>query len=272
MPISLRKNRTALLSLLVLLFISCSEKKENNYIARVGDYFLTESMIDDAISDNGKSKIFREEFIRKWIEKRVIYLSAIDKGIVESKKYFKLIDEAKLEIANAILISELIDNNIQTVSNKELEKYYVENISEFKLRAKQFIYNQVSFSSKNSAKKFRRKLVSKGWEKSVEEFTDDENLLFSTKNNLEYIYNVLPISVRTELIRLQRNGVSGVIESSQNVFTILQLIKSYKKNDVPEFNEIVMDIKEKYIAKNRKEIYNKFIKQLFSEYGSEIER
>ena len=46
----------------------------------------------------------------------------------------------------------------------------------------------------------------------------------------------------------------------------------YKKYEVPEYNEIEIDIKEKYLANNRKEIYNNFIKQLYSDYSSEIER
>ncbi|MCF6268805.1 MAG: peptidyl-prolyl cis-trans isomerase [Melioribacteraceae bacterium] len=272
MLISQRKNRVAILSLLLLLFISCSEKKEANYVARVGDSFLTEQMINDVVNENVGNKLFREEYIRKWVEKRVIYLSAIDKGVLKNEKYLKLIDEAKVEIANAILIKELLKKNNRTIVSQELEEYFVKNISEFKLEAERFIYNQVSFSNKNAAKKFRRKLVSTNWERMVEEFSNNKALLFSAQNNLEYIYNIFPMNIRVELSKLKKNGVSGVIETSQNIFTILQLLKSYKKNDVPEFHEIEMDIREKYIAKNRKEIYNNYIKQLYSEYGSEIER
>lgn len=272
MLINQRKNRVVVVGLLFLLFVSCSEKKEDDYIVRVGDSFLTESMIYDVLGENKGDKRFREEFIRKWVEKKIIYLSAVNKGILESKKYVELIDEAKVEIANAIVISTLIGKSSKNVSKEELEKYYVEDISEFKLRAKRYLYNQVSFSNKSVAKRFRRKIVSQDWEKVVDEFSNNDALLFLAQNNFEYIYNILPISIRVELSRLKENGVSGVIETSQGTFTILQLVKSYKKNDVPEFHEIEREIKEKYVAKKRKEIYNYYIKQLYSEYGSEIER
>ena len=272
MLINQKKNRVVTFGLVLLLLASCSEKAEDSYIVRVGDFFLTESMINDSIGENKENKVFREELIRKWIEKRIIYLSAVDKGILESEKYSKLVNDAKIEIANAIVVRELIEKNSQNVSTQELEKYYVENISEFKLGAERFKYSQISFSNKRIAKKFRRKLVSNNWENIVEEFSNNDALLFSTQNNFEYIYNILPMRVRIELNRLKENSVSGVIETSQGIFTILQLVKSYEKNDVPEFHEIERDIKEKYIAKNRKEIYNNYIKQLYSEYSSEIER
>ena len=272
MLLNQKKNRVVAFGLLLLTLASCSEMKDQNYIARVGESILTESMIDDAIGKNEESKIFREELIRKWIEKNLIYLSAVDKGIVESEKYSELLENAKLEIANAIVIRLLIDKNTQSVTNKKLEKYYVENISEFKLAANRIKYSQVSFSSKSIAIEFRRKLVSNDWKNLTEEFSNRDALLFSSQNNFEYIFNILPMRVRIELSKLEENGVSGVIETSQGIFTILQLTKSYKKNDVPEFNEIEIDIKEKYIAKNRKEVYNNYIKQLYSEYGSEIER
>ena len=272
MLLKLTKNRAIFFGLILILFISCDQKKDEDYIVRVGDSFLTQSMVDDAIGESEGSKLFREEFIRKWIEKQLIYLSAINQGILISKEYSELIDDAKVEIANAIVIRSLVKKNIRDVSKNELEKYYVENISEFKLGAKRFVYSQISFSNKSVAKKFRRKLVSNNWKNVVEEFSNNNALIFLAQNNFEYIYNILPMRVRVVLGKLNANDVSGVIETSQGVFTILQLVKSYEKNEVPEFHEIERDIKKKYIANNRKEIYNNFLKQLYSEYSSEIER
>ena len=265
-------NRIILFGLFLFLFVGCSQKKDNDYIVRVGDSFLTQSMVDYAIGNGEGNKLFREEFIRKWMEKQLIYLSAIDKGILESDNYSELISDAKVEIANAIVIRELVKKNNRDVSQKELEEYYVKHIAEFKLSAKKFRYSQVSFRNKSVAKKFRRKLVSQGWKKAVAEFSNETTLIFATQNNFEYIYNILPMSIRDELSRLREDAFSRVIETSQDVFTILHLSKRYKKNKVPEYNEIEIDIKEKYLANNREEIYNNFIKQLYSDYSSEIER
>jgi len=265
-------NRIILFGLFLFLFVGCSQKKDNDYIVRVGDSFLTQSMVDYAIGNGEGNKLFREEFIRKWMEKQLIYLSAIDKGILESDNYSELISDAKVEIANAIVIRELVKKNNRDVSQKELEEYYVKHIAEFKLSAIKFRYSQVSFSNKSVAKKFRRKLVSQGWKKAVAEFSNETTLIFATQNNFEYIYNILPMSIRDELSRLREDAFSRVIETSQDVFTILHLSKRYKKNKVPEYNEIEIDIKEKYLANNREEIYNNFIKQLYSDYSSEIER
>lgn len=272
MFLKLTKNRATFFGLILALLISCNQKKDEDSIVRVGDSLLTQSMVDDAIGESEGNKLFREEFIRKWIEKQLIYLSAIDQGVLKSNEYSELIDDAKVEIANAIVIRSLVKKNNRDVSKNELEKYYVKNIAEFKLGAKICVYSQISFSSKSVAKKFRRKLVSNNWKNVVEEFSNNNALIFLAQNNFEYIYNILPMRVRVVLGKLNANDVSGVIETSQGVFTILQLVKSYEKNEVPEFHEIERDIKKKYIAKNRKEIYNNFLKQLYSEYSSEIER
>lgn len=270
MLIKVLKNRVILFGFILFLIISCNQKKNDDFVVRVGDFYLTQEMIDDAIGNSEGNKLFREEFIRKWIEKKLIYLSAINQGILESEEYSDLVADAKVELANAIVIKELVNYNKADISKEELEKYYVEHISEFKLSAPKIMYNQVSFNNKTVAKKFRRKLVSLGWGKVVAQFSNDAALIFATKNKFEYIYNILPMSIRDQLLRLRTNGISRVIESSQDVFTILQLEKSYKKNEVPEFNEI--EIKEKYIANSRKELYSNYIKQLYSEYSSEIER
>jgi hypothetical protein len=265
-------NRIAFALVLSLLFIGCGEKKEVDFVARVGNHFLTESMISEAITGRSSDKLFREEFIREWIEKEVIYLAAVKSGVLESKKYSYLIKNAEVEIANSILISEAIESSKKKISKEELEKYYVENIAKFKLTSEQMLYNQVSFNKKSDAKKFRRRLVSSSWEEALEEFLNNKSLVFSEENILEYKYNIFPITVRERLRKLRKSNNSAVFESSDGIFTVLRLNKFYKKNEVPEFFEIEHEIEKKYLMLKRKEFYNNYIKQLYSKYSSEIER
>jgi hypothetical protein len=265
-------NKIVLILFLFALFIGCSESKEEDFVARVGNHFLTESMIEKALNENGGDKIFREEFIRTWIEKEVIYLSAINKGVTKSKKYSELIGNVKIEIANSMVIGEVIKAKNDSISEEELENYYVENISEFKLTSEQVQYNQASFNSKKYAKEFRHKLVSMSWEKALDEFYTNNSILFSRVDELEYIHNLFPFSIREKLLKLRINTNSAVFESSNGIFTVVRLNKHYKKNEVPEFFEIKQKIEKKYQVLQRKEFYNNYIKELYSKYSSEIER
>ena len=181
-------NKIVPILFLLFFIIGCNKSKEEKFVARVGDNFLTDSMVEESLNENGWDNSFREEFIREWIEKHVIYLSAKDNGILENRNYNELVNDAEIKIANSLLISKIVNNSTNSVTKSELEKYYVENISEFKLTSDKFNFNQISFNNKNTAKKFRRKLVAKSWENVLKEYVDNSAVIYSKMNQLVVLF------------------------------------------------------------------------------------
>ena len=272
MLIKLRKNSTLVFIILLSLLISCSTKDEENYVVKVGESYLTESMIKESLSSLGDSNKFREEFIREWIEAELIYLDALKNGTVDSEEYQRLLAKAKIEIANALAIKKILSDNSIDIVNKKLENYYVNNISEFKVASPRLVYNQVTFTNRKIANNFRNVVVEQGWKNTVNQFSN-EGIDFSVvENKIEYVYNMLNENLRKQFFRLSKNELSRVFTTSKNTFAIIQLLKRYNKNDVPEFEEIKGEIEQKYFSLKRKELCNNYLKELYSKYSFEIVR
>ncbi len=272
MHIKLRKNSTLVFIILLSLLISCSTKDEENYVVKVGESYLTESMIKESLSSLGDSNKFREEFIREWIEAELIYLDALKNGTVDSEEYQRLLAKAKVEIANALAIKKILTDNSIDIVNKKLENYYVNNISEFKVASPRLVYNQVTFTNRKVANNFRNVVVDQGWKNSVNQFSN-EGIDFSVvENKIEYVYNMLNENLRKQFFRLSKNELSRVFATSKNTFAIIQLLKRYNKNDVPEFEEIKGEIEQKYFSLKRKKLYSNYLKELYSKYSFEIVR
>jgi hypothetical protein len=256
----------------LLFLISCSKKKEENFIARVGDTYLTKAMLDKALVTSHNSHKFKEEYIREWIRKQLLILDADKKGIFNSDNYKKLIAKAKTDIANALVIEKIINENPVKITRKALEDYFVNNVDEFLLTSQSCIFNKAVFNNYSDAKAFHKSVVKNGWDYAVKNFNRAKLLAFYNTNKYESVYNILPDNLRNEIISLKKDGVSRVIKTSETSFVVVQLKKIYNKNDVPEFEEIKDEIKRKYMAVKRKEIYKNYIKSLYSEYKTEIER
>ncbi len=266
-----KKNNSLVLIILLLLLFSCKKEEEENFVVKVGNSVLTEAIIEESI-DSSKSNKFREEFIREWIEKKLIYLDAISKDVVNSDEYNRIIDEAKVDVANALAVKKMISKNPVSTTNKVLEKFYVENIKLFKVSSPRLIYNKATFLSKVIATKFRKIAISKGWENAVKYFSNNRSQFSIEENKLEYLYNILPEYFANQIFKISENEFSKVIETSKNTFAVVQMIKRYYKNDVLEFDEIKDEIKVKYISYKQKELYNNYLKELYNEYSSEIKR
>ncbi len=272
MHTKLRINKVFVFVVLLFLFVSCSKEEEENYVAKVGNSFLTEAMIKESLNATSKNYKFREEFIREWIERKLIYLDAVKVGVVNSDEYENLIAEAEIDFANMLAIKKMVSKSHIDVTNMVLENFYVENIKEFKIQSPRLIYNQATFSNRKIALKFRKMLIGKGWQNSVVVFKTRE-IIFSVKENIiEYVYNILPGEFANQIFKIDKNKYSKVIQTSRNTFAVVQILEKYNKNDVLEFEEIREEIEEKYLSTKRKELYNNYLKELYTEYSSEIKR
>lgn len=258
----------------ILLFfvISCSEKEEEKYIVKVGDSVLTEQNIAESIKLTNNTHKFRDEFIREWIDKEVIYLDAKNSGILESDEYKKLIEKSKIEIANALVIKKMILENSINISDEELESFYKSNIEKFKVATPFLIFNQIAFSDRNVAVEFSNELINSNWEVALSKFEKNEAVLSIQKNKIEYVYNILQENLKEEFTTLTENQFSRIVEVSANSFVIVNLLKRYNKNDVPKYQDVKEEVEQKYLSLKQKELYNNYINKLYSEYSSVIVR
>ena len=272
MLINLNKNNKYVFVILLFLFASCAEKEEVNYVVKVGDSYLTEENIAEYLNSKRYVNKFREEFIREWIEKELIYLDAVEKGILNSDEFNEIINTSRIEIANALVIKQMISEKAFKTTKKELEDFYLNNIAKFKVVTPILVFNQVSFSERAFAEEFLEILIKSNWANAINNFADQKSKISIKGNRNEYVYNILNEDLKNEIEMLSENEFSRIIEISSNNFVIVQLIKRHNKNELPEFEDIKEEVEQKYLSLKRKELYDNYLIKLYSEYSSVIVR
>ena len=229
-------------------------------------------MIDNALGDKTKSKRFREEFIHNWIETQLINLDAINKGVDKTKKYNLLIESAKIDVANSIVVNNILMKNPIEINDKQLENYYINNFKEFQIVSPKVLYNKALFMDREKAQKFRNLLLKIGWQKALLKVNNKDFNISFIENKSEFVYNISDQQIKDYFLSKNIRNISPIIKVSPTLYVVINLIKRNNKNDLLEFEEVKEEVRQKYITIKRKEIYNNYLKKLFSEYSSEIER
>jgi uncharacterized lipoprotein YehR (DUF1307 family) len=88
----LRLSKYILAAAILILLTGCSRKQENKeYIAKVNDSYLTEEDLTAVSEGYSGHKSFKEEMIRNWVNRELLYQQAIKEGIQEHEEYQRII-------------------------------------------------------------------------------------------------------------------------------------------------------------------------------------
>jgi len=255
-------------------FLSNCSRQEKNFksIIKVNDAILTEEEINTALSENRNNSLYREEYIRNWIETEILFQLASKDGILEDKSFTKLIDKNKKELAASFFLNKLFNEQKFEPTEDELKKYYESNKEEFKLADDAFIINEIHFSIFEKAIQFRKKLLESGWNSSNNYFLKETSVVGKSEQKLTYRYQTQPESLIRMLKNLNPGEVSAVIETQPNIFAVVQLLKKYYKDEIPAFELTRSEIKEKLTVIKKKDFLEKYIDKLISDHNLEIER
>lgn len=257
---------------MIAYFVSCTEKKEEKYVAKVGDSYLTEAEIEHVMSSNVDNSKFREEYIRQWIEDELLYLAAAKEGILSSKDYKSLIEQSSKMTANSLLIKSILNNIKFNDDSSSVKKYFMDNTDEFKLTQPAILYNYALFNNYSDAEKFKTSLLQNNWDDATDKILHSTGLIDSGKEIFLYVIKNSPDIYSKVYKTLVQNQISEVMETFDGHYMVFQLLKKYDKNEVPNLSAIYDLVKERYIAQQRELAYKSYIKQLYSDYSSSIER
>lgn len=258
---------------LLLAAASCSEEeKEPKEIARVGGTILTEDELSSALNDYQYRAKVREEFITNWIEQEVLYQKAVDEGITDDKEYNSIIERSQKELAAALLIKKMLDENIQEPALDDLKNFYEKYKEDFRLQDDTYSYNFAQFNNYEKAIQFRSVLVASDWDKAVNVFRSDVSLLRTIRREFIPGYKLQPVTLRKIMSVLIPNEASIVLETEPMKFTVVQLLEKINKDDIPSFEAAKEAVKERYEASRNKEFIREYIDQLIADHNIEIKR
>ena len=268
-------NSAALIFILAVILFGCEKEREelpDPVIATVGNSSLLKSELDSSIGASNLKPEHREEFIRRWIEREMLYKEAIDNGIRQTSEFKLTVENSKKELAVAIYLNKFFSDRAVEVSNEELKKFYNSHTQDFILSESGFVINFANFSNIKSAVDFRTELFDSD-EKFSRNYISRIDSINSFEINKLYLMSELPSA---KFVRVLNNLLPGeisiVFESEPNIFTVVQLIDVIEERNVPDYEFIEPLVEERYQMIKRKQIYSDFIKELYSKYNVGINR
>ena len=266
----LLRNSFFLTALIGIFFFGCKKEPETKkFIARVNDAYLTEEDISELDSLFGRG-FSRNEVIKKWIEKELLYQEAMKKGIADEDEFNRIINNSRRELASSMLLNLYLENNLKKPSNIELQEFYNVHKSEFQTEDNIYVFNSASFTNENAAIRFRAKLFETDWENVIENYEDDKSLIeYKTSSALSQT-EIYPIQLLKLIEELDPGEVSIVIEENADKYSVVNLLQIYRRGSNPPFEIISNEVEARYIADKREQIFNKYIEELYSNNEIEI--
>lgn len=266
-----KKIKLSFLFLFAVSFAGCGkEENKGEFLARVNDNYLYQSDLNSLIDTAKLTPEVRDELILKWIRNKLLYNSAIAGGIESDPKYAELLEKSKKEIAIALWIQKLYERKPIEVSNKDLFEYYQTHQGSFRLNQTAYLISTVSFSDYNAAITFRNSINSVSWDDAVKTANDKKWIVNQTKNELNYEFNISGSKLLENVRLLYPGETSFIIPLGEHYFTVVHLHSKYLPSEIPPFQLIVSKVEETYLNSKRQELFEDYLKSLYSENKIEI--
>ncbi len=254
-----------------LLIIACSEENvPKGVVAKVGNEKLTVAELESALKKD--STLYRQEYIRNWIATRTLLAEAKEQKITETARFKRIVGDDKARIAGALLIQQYLRKNEPTVEPEEEKEYFDKNKDEFRLTENAFLFNRADFSTEIDARNFRYIAQVKNWDEAVAFSKKSNGLIGIGKNIFAKYSEIYPSVVKRLLANLDSNEVSVVFRTERNKFTVVQCLKKFGKNQIPDFKFVEKEIHERLLIIKRKAIVKEYENSLYSKYNAEIYR
>ncbi|NOX18355.1 MAG: peptidyl-prolyl cis-trans isomerase [Chlorobi bacterium] len=267
------KNRAIFLFPLLLMVFGCGEKNEEHaFIARVNNEFLDSTEVENELSSLKNKSQFKDEFIRDWVKREVLFLEAKKSGLLGGDEYKKIIADSKKELAASLLLKNVSAKFTIKADESDLREFYDLHKQEFRIPADAFIMNRVTFRDKERAIKFRTTVLDSGWHKAVAMFTADSTVIKIETEKFIYYYEVYPVTLIRYMKYLDPSETSVVFESEPSMFSIVQVKNKFKKGDIPPFEKIRNEVKNKYVMIARTDSLENYIEDLMPHYNIEIKK
>ena len=266
----LKKNRIKTVIFVIILFAGCEqEQQKTDYVARVNDSYLTTKELASMIDTSASNTFYRNEAIRNWINRELLYQQARKEGILQEDGYKNILDKSAKELAGALLLDQYKKSEKINVESRDLAKYYSDNREDFKLANNSYLLNLIHFSSEEHAIEFRALLLESDWQKVMNVFHDDSTII-SVSNSLVKEEDIYPVALLRIVKRLYPLEISIVITEHPGYYTVAQVLGKYPKDTFLPFDIVKSSVQKRYRAEKRKALMENYIKELYSDNEIEV--
>jgi len=254
----------------LLILSACSEsKKPDSYIAKVNDSYLTESGFAELIDSQFVSDASRSAVIKNWVRQEILYQEALKEGLTETKKFKETLENTKKQLAAALILKKFAATAQPQFTKDELEDFFEENESSFKLPFNAYYVNRVNFSGRDAAVKFRTDLIMTGWNDAIKKSKHDPDLVNFENAILISEQDLQPVRLLRILEGLYPLEISIVIPDERGYYSVVQLLDKYSAGSIPDFYAVKGEVERRFRAALTELAVENYINELYS--FSEVE-
>ncbi|HSL89816.1 MAG TPA: peptidylprolyl isomerase [Ignavibacteriaceae bacterium] len=255
----------------VVTFSACErESEEIVYVAKVNNSFLTREEFASLVDTSTASELKKNEVIRNWIHREVLFQTAEREGILKDKKFNQTLSQSARELAGAMLLEKFLSEDNYLPDSKDLKNYFEVNKNDFRVVADAFIINLADFLDEEKAIRFRNIAVESDWEKALSQFSNDQAIVNQISNKLYLSYQINPTSLARIVNELYPKEISIVISTKPGYYSVAQLIEKIETGSTPAFENIQDEVVNRVKAIRRQTLVDEYLKQLYSKSNIEI--
>lgn len=254
---------------------SCRTKYSETVIARVGDSELTLEEARKSIdTSNGMSGHNLREYVSHWVNMELLHKEAQRRGIEQSEKFTRQLQEIRKQLANNNLLEEQIYADSSEPDEGTLLEYYQNHASEFFIREDMVKLNLIIFSKRDQASLFAA-AVSRGtsWENAVENMMRDTTMVLDVLTSALEQYYTQPLLYPPELWKivntLPPNEISFPVRTTSG-YAVLQPLAFIGKGKQAEYEFARDEVRERVRVEKRRKSYNELLTDLRKRYTVEM--
>ncbi len=269
---------TSLIRIIFVIFIAASlfqgcgkESKQKKIIARVNDSYLTKEDLARMMDTSSVSNFYKNEVIRNWINREVLYQQAEKQGIVKEDNFKRIMHEAQIELAGSLLLQKYYeDEKSSSYQPSEVEDFYNNHKDDFIRFHDSYLINLAVFNNEDKAIRFRTIALESNWDKAANIFKDEPSIIERDENELLYDYQIQPAALYRVVSEMDPNEISTIINEEPGKYAVVKLIDKFEQDAIPPYSAVKQSVLDEFIAQKKEELLNNYLKELYSNNKIEI--
>lgn len=271
---------TILLSALfmTLLLAGCGRSDaDGDYIARVGDHYLTQEDVSEQLGRlpfAGDSLEAREQIIEQWVTNELLYRESRRRGLRSERDVQRQLEENERSVMVSALISRMYAEEEPEVDEAELAAMYERDKERLRLREPFVQVRYLAVRDREAAAEVRTALQrppsdvdeEAHWRTLVDAHASDPamSLGLSTTYTAEArLFTSIP-ALREALGRL-RDGQVTEVHEADSLFHVVQLVHRAPVGTIPQISWIEEELARRLLIQSRKQLYARQVQRLRNE-------
>jgi hypothetical protein len=256
-----------------VIFGCGKEPDRTDYVAKVNNAYLTRDELNNMLDSSFRNdNFYRDELIRNWINRELLYQEAVKEGIPDEEEFKKVISDSHKELAASYLLNRYYEEENIAPEEEEISDYYKKFPDQFKILNTAYRINKAVFKTENKAVEFRYTVLETDWEMAAEKFLNDPDLISSESGKFVYQYDLYPLSLLKVASELYPDELSIILPYKEEKYFLIQMIEKYSEGTIPPLEVIKGQVINRLSYQKKEALIKDYIKELYSNNDIDVKK